>query len=108
MTGYRVRILQEAEEDLAEIVEYIATNNSVDRADDVLETLLAVCERLEQQPLRGHFLPELRSLGIKSYREVDFKPYRIIYEVIGRDVFIHLIVDGRRSMQTVLERRFLR
>ena len=108
MTGYRVRILQEAEEDLAEIVEFIATNNSAHRADDVLETLLAVCERLEQQPLRGLFLPELRSLGIKSYREVHFKPYRIIYEVIGRDVFIHLIVDGRRSMQTVLERRFLR
>lgn len=108
MPAYRVRVVQEAEEDLAEIIEFVANHDSVDRADYVLQKLLAVCERLEQHPMRGHFLPELRSLGIKSYREVHFKPYRIIYEVIGRDVFIQLIVDGRRSMQAVLERRLFR
>jgi toxin ParE1/3/4 len=100
--------VQEAEEDLAELVDYIARNDSIERADHVLERLLTVCERLEQHPDRGHFLPEFRSLGIKTYREVHFKPYRIIYEVISREVFILLIVDGRRSLQTILERRLLR
>lgn len=108
MTKYRVRIVREAEEDLAELVKYVANQDSVDRADYVLEKLLDVCERLEQHPSRGHFLPELLTLGIKSYREVHFKPYRIIYELIGREVFILLIVDGRRSFQAVLERRLLR
>ena len=108
MTKYRVRIVREAEEDLAELVEYIVRNDSVERADYVLEKLITLCERLEQHPERGHFLPELGSLGIKNYREVHFKPYRIIYEAIGRDVFILLIVDGRRSLQTILERRLLR
>jgi toxin ParE1/3/4 len=105
---YRVRIVQEAEEDLAELIDYISNHDSTERADYVLERLLAVCERLEQYPERGHFLPEMRSLGIKTYREVHFKPYRIIYEVIGREVFIQLIVDGRRSLQAILERRLLR
>ncbi len=100
--------MQEAEEDLAEIIEFVADHDSVERANYMLEKLLGVCERLEQHPKRGHFLPELRSIGIKSYREVHFKPYRIIYEVIGRDVFIHLIVDGRRNLQTLLEQRLLR
>ncbi len=108
MITYRVRIVQEAEEDFAEIIEFIANHDSLERADYVLEKLLGVCERLEQHPQRGHFLPELKSLGIKSYREVHFKPYRIIYEIIGRDVFIHLIVDGRRSLMALLERRLLR
>ncbi len=108
MTKYRVRIVREAEEDLAELIDYISRRDSIERAAYVLERLLAVCERLEQYPERGHFLPELRSLGIKTYREVHFKPYRIIYEVIGREVFIQLIVDGRRSMQAILERRLLR
>ena len=108
MTKYRVRIVREAEEDLAELIDYISDNDSIERANYVLERLLAVCERLEKYPERGHFLPELRSLGIKSYREVHFKPYRIIYEVIGREVFIQLIVDGRRSLQAILERRLLR
>jgi len=108
VTKYRVRIVREAEEDLGELVDYIAQHDSVERANYVLDRLLTICARLEQHPERGHFLPELRSLGIKTHREVHFKPYRIIYEVIGREVFIMLIVDGRRSLQAILERRFLR
>ncbi len=108
MTKYRVRIVREAEEDLGELVDYIAQHGSVERANYVLDRLLTICARLEQHPERGHFLSELRSLGIKTHREVHFKPYRIIYEVIGREVFIMLIVDGRRSLQTILERRLLR
>lgn len=108
MTTYRVRIVKEAEDDLAEIIEFVAKHDSIERADYVLEKLLGVCERLEQNPQRGHFLPELKSLGIKSYREVHFKPYRVIYELISRDVFVHLVVDGRRSLQAILERRLLR
>ena len=108
MTKCRVRIVQEAEEDLAELVDYIAQHDSVEHANYVLERLMTVCERLEQHPERGHFLPELSSLGIKTFREVHFKPYRIIYEVVGREVFILLIVDGRRSLQAILERRLLR
>jgi len=108
VTTYRVRIVQEAEDDLAEIIEFVAKHDSIEHAEYVLEKLLGVCERLEQNPQRGHFLPELKSLGIKSYREVHFKPYRVIYEHIGRDVFVHLIVDGRRSLQAILERRLLR
>ena len=108
MTKSRVRIVREAEEDLAELVDYIAQHDSVERANYVLGRLMTVCERLEQHPERGHFLPELRSLGIKTYREVHIKPYRIIYEVVGREVFILLIVDGRRSLQAILERRLLR
>jgi len=108
VTKSRVRIVRGAEEDLAELVDYIAQHDSVEDANYVLERLMTVCERLEQHPERGHFLPELRSLGIKTFREVHFKPYRIIYEVVGREVFILLIVDGRRSFQAILERRLLR
>ena len=108
MAKYRVRIVRESEEDLAELVDYVAQHDSVERANYVLERLLTICARLEQHPERGHFILELRSLGIKTHREVHFKPYRIIYEVIGREVFILLIVDGRRSLLAVLERRLLR
>lgn len=108
MTRYRVKIVAEAEKDLAELVDYVARNDSTARAEFLLDNLLMTCERLELHPERGHFLPELRTLGIKSHREVHFKPYRVIYEVIGRAVYVLLIVDGRRSLQAVLERRLLR
>jgi toxin ParE1/3/4 len=46
-------------------------------------------------------------LGIRDYREVFFKPYRVIYRVMGDTVYVLLIVDGRRDMQTLLQRRLL-
>jgi toxin ParE1/3/4 len=42
------------------------------------------------------------ALGIRSYRETYFKPYRIISEVSARQVYIYLIADGRRDMQNAL------
>ena len=101
-------IVDEAEEDLAQLVGHIAHRDSLDRANLVFERLLKVCESLEQNPERGHFLPELLPLGMKEFREIHFKPYRIIYEVIQRDVLVQLIVDGRRGLQSLLELRLLR
>jgi len=63
---------------------------------------------LDENPERGHFPAELSRQGIKDYREVLFKPYRVIYEIVGFKVIIHLCVDGRRDMKSLLERRILR
>jgi len=56
---------------------------------------------------RGSHPRELLALGIREYRETCFKPYRVIYRIIGKRVFVYLIADGRRDMQTLLERRLL-
>jgi toxin ParE1/3/4 len=56
---------------------------------------------------RGSYPRELAALGIHDYREIFFKPYRIIYRISGRFVYIFLIADGRRDMQTLLQRRLL-
>lgn len=108
MNSYEVIIVDEAEQDLAQIVQYIAHRDSEDRANQVLARLLEVCESLAQNPERGHFLHELLPLGIKDFREIHFKPYRIIYEILGRQALVQLIVDGRRSLQSLLEQRLLR
>ena len=49
----------------------------------------------------------LSALGIREFREILFKPYRNIYRVERRTVYIYLIADGRRDMQTLLSRRML-
>lgn len=64
--------------------------------------------QLEAYPHRGNFPKELLFLGIKEYRESFFKPYRIIYRVMEDTVYVYLIADGRRDMQTLLTRRLLR
>jgi hypothetical protein len=63
---------------------------------------MAVVESLAEQPERGTHPRELVNLGIREYRQVFFKPYRVIYRVMGERVIIYLIADGRRDMQTLL------
>ena len=59
-------------------------------------------------PGRGHVPPELERIGVRGYLEIHFKPYRIFYQIAGRKVFVHCVLDGRRALQEVLERRLLR
>ena len=62
---------------------------------------------LTELPERGVYPRELISLGIRDYREIFFKPYRIIYRILNKTVYAYLIVDGRRDMQTLLQNRLL-
>ena len=48
-----------------------------------------------------------RTRLIKEYREVHFKPYRIVYRVSDGAVHVLMIADGRRDMEALLQRRLL-
>jgi len=105
--SYRVLLTDEALRDLEDIDDYITTNDSPARADGVLARIDAAFSGLKQMPERGSHPKELLELGIREYREVRFKPYRIIYRMRGKSVYIYLIADGRRDMQSLLSRRLL-
>jgi toxin ParE1/3/4 len=102
---YSVHLSFEVEADLLDLFEYIARQDSVENAYHVLAELEALILSLEQQAERGHYPHELIEHGVKDYREVLFKPYRVIYEVEGARVFVLACFDGRRDMQSLLERR---
>ena len=104
---HEVLITQGAERDLEEIYDHIAEFDSPEKAEYVLSRLLEVAERLATFPDRGPHPKELQALGIREYRQTYFKPYRLIYRVIGKQVFIYLIADGRREMQSLLAGRLL-
>ncbi len=104
---YEVLLTQGAERDLESIYDYIAEFDGRANANDVLDRLIEAVEGLARFPERGSDPKELAALGIKEYRQTVFKPYRVIYRVMGRQVVIYLIVDGRRDMQSLLARRLL-
>jgi len=104
---YQVRLTDDAAIGLEEIYSHIARNDSPNNAESVLGRIETVLDSLARQPKRGACPPELLELGIREYREVFFKPYRIIYRLIGRSVYVFVIADGRRDMQALLRRRLL-
>jgi toxin ParE1/3/4 len=102
-----VRLTAGAERDFESIYGYIAEFDSQASANRVLDRLLKAAEGPATFPERGSHPRELLGLGIREYRQVFFKPYRLIYRIIAEQVFIVLIADGRRNMQTLLTRRLL-
>ena len=104
---YEVLLTQGAEQDLESICDHIAAFDSPTNADHVLDQILEVAQRLATFPGRGSHPAELLALAIRDYRQVTFKPYRVIYRVIGSKVHVTLIADGRRDMQSLLARRLL-
>lgn len=104
---YQVVVTDDAERDLEEIYTYIAGADSAQNAEYVLDGVLAATDVLASSPERGSVPKELRGLGISEYRQILFKPYRVIYRVMDKQVVIYLIVDGRRDMQSLLSRRLL-
>lgn len=107
MRRFEVVLTQDAERDLDDLHSYIATYDSLENADRVLDRLLEVAESLSTNPERGSVPKELGSLGIKDYRQSFFKPYRVIYRMLDQQVVVYLIADGRRDMQSLLARRLL-
>jgi toxin ParE1/3/4 len=105
--AYAVLLTQGAERDLESIYDYIAESDCVANANHVLDQLVDVVESLARFPERGNFPKELISLGIREYRQTSFKPYRVIYRIVEAKMFIYLIADGRRDMQSLLTRRLL-
>ena len=104
---FEVHLTRGAEQDVEAIHAYILATGSREEADQVLDRLVAAAESLAAFPERGSHPRELAALGILDYRQVFFKPYRLIYQIKARRVQVHLVADGRRDMQTLLERRLL-
>ena len=104
---FEVRLTPDALADLEEIFGWIAVHDSPARAMHVADRIEAAIAALAGHPARGPQPRELLALGIRDYRETFFKPYRIIYRIEGRRVYVYLIADGRREMQSLLARRLL-
>ena len=102
---FDVLLTEHAERDLEELHDYIAGHDTPGNAARVLDRIDKALHSLSTFPERGSHPTELLALGIREYRQTFFKPYRLIYRIVERRVYVYLIVDGRRDMQTLLARR---
>jgi toxin ParE1/3/4 len=105
--SFMVLLTADAAGDLEELYQYIVRHDAPGKAEHVLTSIEKICNSLSTSPERGAHPKELLALGIRDYREVFFKPYRLIYRVMGDAAYILLIVDGCRDMQALLQRRVL-
>ncbi len=105
--SFKLLLTADAVRDLEELHQYIIRHDTPGKAEQVLTKLEKIFKSLSEYPKRGVYPGELSALGIRDYREVFFKPYRLIYRISGDIVYIMLIADGRRDIQSLLQRRLL-
>jgi toxin ParE1/3/4 len=103
----KVILLPEAKGDMVDLYLYVARHDSVIHADALLLKLEETCSSLCNNPERGHVVPELKRVFVGGFREIHFKPYRIIFQTAGETVYVHAVLDGRRELQELLEKRML-
>ena len=115
---FLVQLTDDAAHDLEDICDYIEQYDAPGKADHVLKQIEWAFGSLSKNPRRGNYPKELLDIGIREYREIFFKPYRIIYRVMSNNprlktsgagsLYVLVIADGWRDMQTLLQQRLLR
>ncbi len=86
--------------------EYIA----IDSPSNVLKVLTKIKKRSEALysfPERGRIVPELLEFNILQYREIIIDPWRVVYKVIERHVFVMSVLDSRRNIEDILLDRLI-
>ena len=103
---YKVIWANVAEADIKDIIEYI----SIDNPQNALKILKKIKQRASELyalPERGRIVPELQDQGILQYREIVIPPWRLIYRIAERKVFVLSLIDSRRNVEDILFKRFV-
>ena len=98
---YAVRLLSIAEQDLQDIVAFVAA--------DKLPAAVALADRIEndlQRLVRHPYLgkaPNDERLATMGYRVLVIENYLVFYKIRGRTVLVHRILHGARDLPSLLE-----
>ena len=95
-----------AENDLKEIIEYIATDSPAN-ALKILKKIKQKASDLYTLPERGRIVPELQDQGIFIYRELIIPPWRIVYRVSEMKVYVLSVLDARQNVEDILLKRLI-
>jgi toxin ParE1/3/4 len=101
---YDVRWSETAERDLVAIVDYIA-DDSPSRACEVFKEVKRKARSLRTFPGRGRIVPELQEQDITQYHALVVGPWKILYRISERAVYVLSVLDSRRSIEDILLRR---
>jgi plasmid stabilization system protein ParE len=104
---YEVTWSEPAAEDLEHLIDFISQNNPTN-AQDVLKTIRNRAATLSFLPNRGRVVPELKAIGIENYRELIISPYRLFFQIKGKQVYVLAVLDGRRDLENLLFERLTR
>ena len=97
---YQIRLLRIAEEDLTEIISFIAADNPV-AANTIADKIEKDIELLSENPMIGR-IPRDEDIKNLGYRYIIVQNYIVFYTIEEKTIFIHRILHGTRDYKTLL------
>jgi Plasmid stabilization system protein len=76
-------------------------------ADQFLDQIQVLLERLGEDAEQGKPLGDLQTFGLRDARQLRDPPWRIVYRIDETRVFVSLLAREDRSYQSLLQRRLL-
>ena len=104
---YEVLWANVAENDLIGIIEYIAADSPAG-ALKIFRKIKQKASNLNSFPQRGRILPELQDQGISQYRELAIPPWRMIYRIAEKAVYVLSVLDSRQNVEDILLKRLIK
>lgn len=98
---YAVRLLSIAEQDLEDIVTFVAADN-VPAAVALADRIESNLQRLARHPHLGK-IPNDGRLTALGYRVLVIENYLAFYKIKGKTVLVHRILHGARDLPSLLE-----
>ena len=105
--SFAVEFTTGARQDLLKIYRYIKAAGRPETAKRLYEILSHACDSLSHNPERGHVPSELEGFSEMLCRQIAIKDFRIIYQIVGKVVIIHGIIDGCRNTRETMRQRVL-
>jgi len=102
METYDVHFLQEALDDLEEIVLYIAQDSRA-AALRMHDKIIEKSNDLKIFPKRGRLVPD-KKMAATGYRMLGIKPYIAFYRIVDRNVFIYRVLHGATNYPLLFEK----
>jgi toxin ParE1/3/4 len=95
-----VRLLSIAEDDLFELIAYIAADNPA-AADSIVRKIEHSLQQLGKHPKLGR-IPREEELAKLGYRYLVKEDYLIFYTIERTGILIHRIIHGSRDYSSIL------
>lgn len=92
---FKVRLLRIAEDDLTEIVVYIAADR-VSAAETLVDKIEKNLSLLSKNPFLGR-IPKEEELARLGYQYLVVQNYLVFYTIEGQTIYVHRILHGARD-----------
>ena len=102
MEAYDVRFLEEALDDLEEIILFIAQDNPA-AAMRIHDEIIRKADNLTTFPKLGRLVPDAK-MSKAGYRMFLVGSYIMFYRIVGQNVFVYRVLHGATNYPVLYEK----